>query len=137
MITVADYFGKWADHPDATDTVVESAEEMLSRVNSLLEVAVHDGVDLQINPATGTYISGQTLGGFRPQDCGQGAPTSSHKVGRGVDIYDPHNALDSWCYLHQDILKHLGLHMEHPDATNTWCHLTDRAPRSGNTCFFP
>jgi hypothetical protein len=137
MINLADYFGKWAGHKDATDQVVDDAECFLAKVNALLDVAFADGVDSHINPATGTYISGQTLGGFRPQDCAQGAPTSSHKVGRGVDIYDPQNELDDWCHKHQDVLKRMGLHMEEPMATNRWCHLTDRAPRSNKTCFMP
>jgi len=137
MILLNEYFGDFVGHKDATDVVVANAKEFLSKVNSLLDTAVIDGVDLRINPVTGNHISGKTYGGFRPQDCKQGAPTSSHKEGRGVDIYDPDNSLDDWCFRHQGILKLQGLYMEHPQSTLRWCHLTDRAPASKKTVFFP
>lgn len=137
MILLHEYFGQWLNHKDATDAVVANAEEFLSKVNSILDIAVVDGIDLRINPVTGNHISGKTYGGFRPQDCPQGAPTSSHKVGRGVDIYDPDNSLDDWLMKHQSILKTHCLYMEHPDATPRWCHLTDRSPASGKTVFKP
>jgi len=57
------------------------------------------------------------------------------KNGRGVDIYDPENALDNW--LTDAILERHGLFRESPLHTPRWCHLTDRAPKSGKRTFLP
>jgi hypothetical protein len=63
---------------------------------------------------------------------------SSHKEGRGIDIYDPHDgAMDHWCMQNQVDLVEIGLYMEHPAATPGWCHLTTRAPGSGSRVFYP
>jgi hypothetical protein len=136
-ITLEDYFGQWIDHPDATADIKMAADALLMKVNTLLDMAFEGGVDLLINPATQSYVSGKAYGGFRPQDCPQGAPKSSHKAGRAVDIYDPHGVLDEWCLKNTAKLKALGLYMEHPSATVSWCHLTDRPPASGRTVFHP
>jgi hypothetical protein len=114
MIFLADYFGPWVDHKDATEEVKKNAEVLLEKVANLLD---------------------ETYGGFRPQDCPQGSPNSSHKVGRGVDIYDPLNALDNW--LTDALLEKYGLYRESPLATKGWCHLSDRAPGSGRRTFSP
>jgi hypothetical protein len=135
MILLSDYFGPWIDHDDATDERKAHAAELLEKVNALLDEAFLYEIEIVDNPTTGTLISGSTYGGFRPQDCKQGAPTSSHKIGRGVDIYDPHNALDNW--ITDAILEKHGLYREAPLATNHWCHLSDRAPGSGNRTFMP
>lgn len=135
MILISDYFGKWADHPDATPHVKENASMLVQAVNMLLEDAYEFGLDLPINPKTGTHISGTQYGGFRPQDCPEGAPSSSHKVGRGVDIYDPLNELDNW--ITDTILERRGLYRESPMVTRGWVHLTDRAPGSGRRTFLP
>lgn len=90
---------------------------------------------MRINPRTHTYVAGETYGGFRPQDCPQGAPHSSHKQGQAVDIYDPDNALDN--YVTDAILEAYGLYREAPSATLRWCHLSDRPPGSGKRTFQP
>ncbi len=135
MIFLRDYFGQWFDHPDATDECKANAEELLDRVNALLLEADAHEVELMENPVTGTYVSGSRYGGFRPQDCPQGAPNSSHKVGKGIDIYDPNNALDNW--ISDGILAKYDLFREAPQATRSWCHLTSREPRSGKRTFLP
>lgn len=135
MIFLNDYFGPWINHPDATEEVKKNAEIFLEKVASLLDEAFLNEIDLVDNPATGTLISGKTYGGFRPQDCPQGSKNSSHKVGRGVDIYDPLNALDNW--ITDSILEKHGLYREAPLFTKTWTHLSDRAPGSGRRTFQP
>jgi hypothetical protein len=137
MITLANYFGPWADHADATDEVKANADVLVERVNQLMDIMFADGVDFAINPATMSHISGKTYGGFRPQDCPQGSPKSSHKTGQGVDLYDPQNHIDDWCYRHQVTLEKLDLYMEAPEDTPRWCHLTTRAPKSGKRVFKP
>lgn len=131
-ITLADYFGPWVDE---IDEYKEAAEEMLDKVNRLLMTAEAHGVDLKINPVTKTYVSGKTYGGFRPQDCPQGAPQSSHKQARAVDVYDPQGELDRW--ITDARLAEFDLYREHPNATAGWCHLSDKAPKSGRRTFIP
>ncbi len=132
-----DYFGQWANHPDATQEVRDNADILLQAVNNLMEEAYEDGIDFKLNPATKSYVSGATYGGFRPQRCTQGAPNSSHKTGQGIDVYDYGVGFAEWCFKHQDRLQANGLYMESPSATVNWCHLTTRAPKSGKRCFLP
>lgn len=135
MITLAEYFGPWEESPDATDDRHMAASAMLERVNALLSEAESFGVALEMNPHTGSLVSGQTYGGFRPQDCPQGASHSSHKEARAVDIYDPHGELDRW--ITDLCLERHGLYREHPADTNGWSHLSDKAPGSGKRTFHP
>lgn len=135
MIALLDYFGNLFEHPDATDERKEAARSLLAKVNALLADAMADSVVLQLNPRTKTNVSGKGLGGFRPQDCTEGAVHSAHKEGRAVDVYDPDNHLDHW--LTNARLKARDLYRENPDATLTWCHLQDRVPGSGRRTFMP
>ncbi len=136
MITVEQYFGPWKDSPDATLERRRNAMRLLESVNPLLEAYIADGHELKMNPATGTLVSGETLGGFRPQSCQIGAPSSAHKQARAVDVYDPDGHLDLWLN-DETRLVQFGLYREHPDATRSWCHLTDRPPGSGRRTFMP
>lgn len=111
---------------------MKDAEIFLAKVNNLLR---YYGQSIPTNEETGTEISGVEYGGFRPMCCTQGAPGSSHKQGRGVDIYDPMEELDT--FLTDPILRQFGLYREHPDKTLGWCHVTDRAPPSGRRTFWP
>lgn len=135
MITLDQYFGIYAKHPDASAGMWAAADAMLDRVNRLLERAYDEGFPQEINPHTNSEVGGETNGGFRPQSCPIGAPNSSHKHARAVDVYDPHNALDDW--LTDDILIEFGLYREAPSATVHWCHLSDKAPGSGKRTFNP
>jgi hypothetical protein len=135
MIGIDQYFGKWRYSPDCNEVVTEAAAALLSKVNALLTRAELEGVSLPINPTTHSNVSGTQYGGFRPQACPEGAPSSSHKVGRGVDVYDPLDSLDDW--LTDELLEEFGLYREHPSATVRWCHLTDRPPYSHSRTFMP
>ena len=127
-ISVADYFGKYADHKDATPDVKANADHLLCQVNLLLEAMIADGCTPLWNPHTSNLVSGSGNGGFRPQDCPIGAPKSKHKTGHGVDIYDPYRELAKWCYAHPDGLQTLGLSMENARWTPSWLHLQDIPP---------
>jgi hypothetical protein len=136
MITIEEYVGPHADSPDWTLERLDNAEHLLVNVNALLEdLTTRFGIAPEVNPHTGSQVSGQTFGGFRPQNCPQGAPDSSHKQGAGVDVYDPQNALDG--ALNDTLLAQYQLYREHPDSTNGWLHLSTRAPHSGNRTFLP
>lgn len=135
IITLDDYFRAYAGHAEITQEIRHNAENLLAAVNELLDCAVEEGIVLRVNPATGTHVSGQDNGGWRPQACPIGAPTSSHKTGRGVDVADHDGTLDAW--ITDECLADFHLYREHPDATAGWCHLTSRAPPSGHRTFSP
>src|SRR3990167_3772468 len=113
--------------------------DLIERVNNLVEEAIAAGrFTRRIDPDTGTEISGSRGGagdgGFRLPDAKTGRQNSSHKEARGVDVYDPGNHFDNWLTTY-DIaqggnfkLEEYGLYREHPDSTNSWVHLTTRAP---------
>ena len=135
MITQAQYFaGK--PHTPEQDAV---ATEMLTRVNLLLDEAAAAGIQIGVCPNTGTQISGSKGGsgdgGFRLTTATTGAPGSSHKEARAVDVFDPQGHLDAW--LDDQKLETYGLYREAPSATPGWTHLTTRAPRSGRRTFAP
>jgi hypothetical protein len=136
-ITTIEYFGQYAGHADATPAVQQAARAMLAKVNDLYARAAEDGCELPDNPATGSGVSGNGHGGFRPQDCQVGASNSTHKDGRGVDRYDPHRQFAAWCLAHPHELTKRGLHMEDPRWTPTWVHLQDVPPHSGRLVYVP
>ena len=134
-ITQEDYFKAYRGHDEITDEIRINAAGLLTAVNALLEDAIAQGWSPMVNPATGTLISGQQNGGWRPQACPIGAPNSSHKQGAGVDVADGDGALDRT--INDAMLEAHGLYREHPESTPGWCHLTTRAPKSGRRTFFP
>ena len=135
MITIAQYFGPWIHHKDVTEGYMENASRLLDAVDKLMAYAIEDMVDLPINDETGSQVSGEQYGGFRPFDCPIGARTSAHKVALAVDVYDPKNTLDEW--ITDEVLEECGLYREHPNSTPHWCHLSIRRPGSGKRTFFP
>ena len=140
MITLDHYFGPWKDHKDATEERRQNAILLLHACAALQYFAERDGVEFLDNPHTGNNVSGKTYGGFRPQDCPQGAPSSSHKQGQGVDRYDPEGLIDAWCMNNSEVgglLETCGIYIEAPISTPGWSHWTTRRPRSGNRVFYP
>jgi hypothetical protein len=136
-MTVEQYFGPWIKHPDATPKRKDNAARLMLAVARLEAHAVADGVVFRINPKTGSGVSGKQYGGFRPQDCPEGAPGSSHKDALAVDRYDPIGEIDAWCLRNLDVLELCGIYIEHPSETCGWSHWTIRAPKSGRRVFFP
>lgn len=136
MITKAHYFGN-KPHPIEHEA---NADMLLARVNVMLYELADKGIyDYWIDPDTGTQISGAKGGsgdgGYRLPDSKTGAPSSSHKIGRGIDVYDPQNVLDD-AIDRKLLIKH-GLYREHPDSTIGWLHLQDKAPKSGCRTYKP
>jgi hypothetical protein len=142
MITVYQYFGQ----KDHTQEHMDNATLLLSRVEALIVDACDDGAFVrEIDADTGTCISGSKGGagdgGFRLSNSTTGAPTSSHKEARAVDVYDPKNALDTWLDSFEDgnggnlMLEQHKLYREASKHTPGWCHLTTRAPGSGRRSF--
>lgn len=140
MITLVQYFGPYAGHADATDTVIDNAEALLKACGALEQMAKLDGVQFPDSPKTGNGVSGDGNGGFRPKDCPVGAEHSSHKEGRAVDRYDPHGDIDRWCMSNSGEggkLSQCGIYIEHPSKTDGWSHWTIKAPGSGRRVFMP
>lgn len=131
MITLEQYFIRRPHSVEQNSAAVD----LLARVNALLaDYQMQTGNELDINPHTGTLVSGETNGGFRLPDCPEGAPGSSHKEAKAVDVHDL-GRLDAW--VTDAILEKHGLYREHPHYTQGWCHLTTRAPGSGHRTFIP
>lgn len=137
MITLDQYVGPHAKSPDWTPERQENAKRLLEACAGLEVEMTLDGVPFPDNPATKSGVSGQTFGGFRPQNCPQGAANSSHKLGLAVDRYDPHGEIDVWLMAHQDRMEVYGIYIEHPSATPGWSHWTIKAPGSGRRVFYP
>jgi len=140
VITVDEYFGPWKDHPDATPERKQNAVLLLHACSALEYFARRDGVDFPDNPHTGTGVSGQELGGFRPQSCTQGAPHSAHKEALAVDRYDPEGLIDAYCMKHSEpggLMESCGIYLEHPSKTEGWSHWSIRRPGSGHRVFYP
>lgn len=138
MISTIEYAGHWIDSLDWMKVDVQAnARHMLNQVNLLIADAVVLGVFLPINQKTGSRVSGEIYGGFRPQNCPIGAPKSAHKTGEAVDVYDPRNELDSFLDKHPELLAKYGLYRESPKATEGWCHLQTRKTPSGKRTFLP
>lgn len=132
MISMSEYLGP---HKFEKAEHIQASGLLLRLVAPLLEAARAAGVKLQKNPATGSLVSGETFGGYRPQSCPIGAPKSAHKAGEAVDVYDPQNELDNW--LTDEKLELYRLYRENPGYTKGWVHLTTRAPGSGKRTFIP
>lgn len=137
MITIEQYFGPYADHPDGTTARIANAVLLLAACQKLEEIMRLDGVVFRDSPTTHSGVSGEGNGGFRPQDCPIGAARSSHKEGLAVDRYDPDGNIDLWCMNHQQVLAECGIYIEHPSKTLHWSHWTIKAPGSGNRVFKP
>lgn len=132
MLKISDYFGKF----EHTEDHENSAVILVDHVNKLLEFYQYTtGNQVHINPSTKTIISGQSYGGFRPQDCPIGASNSAHKQAQAVDIYDLDEKLDRW--ISDGVLTQFGLYRESPMDTKGWCHLSIRSPKSGKRTFNP
>ena len=142
MITAYQYFGV----KEHTQEHMDNAILLLDRVEALITDACEDGAFTRVvDPDTCTCISGSKGGagdgGFRLSNSTTGAPRSSHREARAVDVYDPTNALDHWLDSFESdnggnlMLEQHKLYREASKHTPGWCHLTTRAPGSGRRSF--
>lgn len=65
------------------------------------------------------------------------APRSNHLKGAAVDIADSDGSLGEWNKANLELLKKIGLWIEHPDSTPGWEHYQMFPPKSGNRMFKP
>jgi hypothetical protein len=134
-ITPAHVLGPYAESPDLTPDRLSNIRLLLACVNPLLDELAQHRVAIKVNPYSKTYISGGGNGGFRPQNCGIGAPNSKHKTGNALDLYDPDGDIKE--LLTEERLTRHGLYMESPRHTPTWAHLQRIPPASGKRVFIP
>lgn len=142
QITLAQYFmGRDKQYAaELTDAMREAAEKLLIKVNTFLEEAVADGVELSLDVQTLSPVAS----GWRPPSVNKaagGAPSSNHLKCHAIDLRDnaPGRALCRYAVSRkgQELLVRLGLYCEAPRFTKTWLHLQDVAPNSGKRFFIP
>lgn len=79
--------------------------------------------------------------GYRPASVNANTPgaskTSAHMTCQACDFADPNGEIKEFIAKDPTILIRCDLYMEHPDSTPGWCHLSNRAPKSGNRIFKP
>jgi hypothetical protein len=133
MFTKDQYMGEH-EHTALHST---NAGTLIKTVTALYDKLTARGIHFRINPTTGSIISGNTFGGFRPQSCPIGAPQSKHKIGLAVDLYDPEDEIDGHLLANKDLLSEFGVYIEHPDKTPRWSHWQILPPASGKHIFMP
>lgn len=123
---------------ELTGAIRANAEQLVGRVNLLIEMADLDGVAPAHDYATGSQVAS----GWRPlfinEQTSNAAGASKHISGQAIDLRDnAHRAFARWCLRHLDALDNLGLYMEDPQWTPTWVHLQSLPPRSGKRVYIP
>lgn len=129
MITEAKFY-KGRDKQFAselTDEIRQHSKNTIALANALLEEA---GI-----------LDCEVSSGWRPAAVNAAtkgaAKKSNHMLGFAVDIVDIDGKLDKWCMANLPVLERLGLWLEHPNSTPSWCHLQIVPPRSGRRVFQP
>lgn len=128
MVSLADYYkGHDKEYPEELTAVHRAnAQITVDRVNDLL---LYFGEDRKVNS------------GWRPEAVNarvpDAAPKSKHITCQACDLSDVNGSLDAWCMNNLDVLEKIGLWLEHPSKTSTWCHVQTIAPRSGLRVFYP
>lgn len=128
MITLADYYmGRDVEHADElTEEKRANAVATVSKVNLLLVAFGHSRkVNSGFRPAV---VNAATVGS---------AKFSKHMTCQACDISDFSGSLDAWCMNNLEALERIGLWLEHPDSTASWCHVQIVPPGSGNRVFRP
>lgn len=127
MITSAGYW-KGRDVLFASQLTTEirgNAAQAIALVNQLLTRSGFTALDAS--------------SGWRPASVNSaagGAAKSKHLSGQAIDVRDVDKLFQNWCMANLDVLEELGLWMEHPRDTPTWCHLQTVPPRSGRRVFY-
>lgn len=121
--TVSEYL--MGRQKDLTFNLLDNALDTVERVNKLLNMF---GQDRKITSGYRTATINAAAGG---------AKKSNHMICKACDLEDKDGALDAWCMANLTYLEGIGLWLEHPDATQGWCHVQTVPPKSGNRVFRP
>lgn len=128
MITTANYFMGRDDlfKEEVTAEMRSNAADMVAKANMLLD---NFGCTRACNS------------GFRPRSINENIPGAAkgslHMTCNAIDIEDRDGELDKFCMANLDLLASIGLWLEHPEATPTWCHVQRLPPKSGKRVFIP
>lgn len=122
-ISVEEYLMGRASLADLSFEQASNMHGLIQTVNRLLEAF---GEFRKVNSGYRREADNKAVGG---------SPKSKHLTCQAIDLEDKNGKLKAFCT--PDILADFGLYMEHPDATPSWCHLQDIAPKSGNRVFRP
>lgn len=112
-----------------TSEIKSNAAEVIRKVNLLLQRSALDDRE----------TIGDANSGWRPPAVNAaigGATKSKHMTGQAIDVEDNDKALQRWCMANLNVLEEIGLWMEHPRDTPTWCHLQSVPPKSGKRVFY-
>ena len=124
MITVDEYLMNRKS--GLTFELLENAIDTVEKVNKLLD-------------AFGSQR--KVTSGYRPASVNAAIPNaakkSNHMLCKACDLEDVDGKLDKWCMDNLHVLTEIGLWLEHPSATKTWCHIQTVPPKSGNRVFYP
>jgi hypothetical protein len=126
MITILDYLmGREVEYPITPEMALD-AEDLVSRVNRVLHEFGEDRV---------------VTSGYRPPKINAqvhgAAPKSNHTICRACDLEDKDGRLDQFCLDNLALLEEIGLWLESPIHTDSWCHVQKVPPHSGNRVFLP
>jgi len=132
VITLDDYWmGRDKDYPP-TATQRMNAKTTVDRANLLLA---------KYYAKRPTAAKAKVSSGYRPPAINAktsgAAVRSKHMSCEAVDLSDPKGELGDWCMHNGDILTEVGLWLENPSATPTWCHVQTVPPKSGRRVFYP
>lgn len=79
--------------------------------------------------------------GYRPPEVNAKVPNASthskHMSCQAVDLEDNDGKLKTWCLKNLSMLEEIGLWLESPESTPTWCHVQCVSPVSGHRVFLP
>jgi hypothetical protein len=141
FVSVDEYLMNRGSLEELSDEIVRNINTLIPRVNELLErfgekrnvtsglrrMEDHIRIYEEINAK-------RRAKGLPEQKVPMG---SKHLIGAAIDLEDKNDKLKEFCVKNTHILKELGLYMEDPSATDTWCHLQCIPPGSGKTVFRP
>ena len=129
MITVEEYLSQHgAGHEsELTGELRANAQMTVDKANQLLQAFGED--------------RGQRSG-WRPQSVNDAMPNAAyhswHITCQAIDLDDDDKRLQEWCAADKGAnLIPLGLYMENPIATPSWCHVQIVPPHSGQRVYFP
>lgn len=133
QITIEEYLknGKSNNDGYVPEAVKRDAEDMLKRVNSLLEALGYRGAVLSSGWRPASYNS--LIGG---------APNSHHVTGRAVDIVDNDRRLGQLILTNLKQLERFDLYIEDPHYTispnkSRWIHIQSKPPKSKKRVYQP
>lgn len=120
---------------ELTKEKIDSAVDLLKKVNGLIKDLNENGVFLEENDS-GSYVNS----GWRPLSYNKkigGALKSNHILCKAIDLADSNRKIGKYLLEHQHLLTKHALYAEHPSATKSWIHLQSVPPKSKRLFFYP